>query len=536
MKSFFSNRFAITFFESLKGNLNSSWISFFSFLLFIVIVLFILSIILPLLFDNTLPLLDKSVSILLLFSFMYSGLHCVGYMDHLLKSLTLYNNEFMSKNLELGEVIPPVAVIIPTLNEEPDMVEETILKAKNVDYNNFEIILMDSSTNKVIREDTRELCHRLGVNYLYRDTLRGFKAGSINDAIGNLNQDFKYVLILDSDHRLKQSIFQDLIPIMEVDPSLSFIQTPQYFSTPVDNDRLGLAYSFQQHVFYKHICRGLCVNDSSFICGTNVLIRLDDLQSIGGMDEDCITEDIATSFIFHTYGYKSMYIDKVYAEGLPPPSLSAYYGQQLRWSYGTLQNTKKVIRKLIHEPGSLKSLQWWEYIVLIGTWYFIGLATFIWLIYPVAILLFNLKPLFLGVLNIPLYIFLLMILSQTFTSMKERGYPLKELFLSQSLFLSLFPIYIRAFFYGLINKKLEFKVTPKKKVHRISFKEIIPHILLITILMVSIIFGFTRMSQGSNIVTYPSIIFWAAYNVAMLLIFLLYFLREDNKKNLINNT
>ncbi len=192
---------------------------------------------------------------------------------------------------------------------------------------------------------------------MYRDTLRGFKAGSINDTISSLNEDFKYVLILDSDHQLKENIFQDLVPIMEVDPDLTFIQTPQYFSTEV-KDHLGLSYSFQQHVFYKHICRGLCVNGSSFICGTNVLIRLDDLQRIGGMDEDCITEDVATSFIFHTHGYKSMYIDKVYAEGLPPPSLSAYYGQQLRWSYGALQNTKKVVSKLFHEPGSLKSLQW----------------------------------------------------------------------------------------------------------------------------------------------------------------------------------
>ena len=250
------------------------------------------------------------------------------------------------------------------------------------------------------------------------------------------------------------------------------------------------------------------------------------------MDENCITEDIATSFIFHTYGYKSIYVDKVYAVGLPPPSLSAYYGQQMRWSYGTLQNTKKVLSKLITAPNSLKSVQWWEYIVLIGTWYFIGLATFVWLMYPVAVLLFNLKPLLLGLINIPMYIFLVMILSQTLTSMKERGYPLKELFLSQSLFLSLFTVYIRAFIYGLLNKKLEFKVTPKKKVQKISFKEIFPHIFLILILVVSIGIGLTRMNHGENIITYPSIIFWAVYNVFMLLIFLLYFYKEDNGKHL----
>jgi len=123
-----------------------------------------------------------------------------------------------------------------------------------------------------------------------------------------------------------------------------------------------------------------------------------------------------------------------------------------------------------------------------------------------------------------------MVLTQTLTSRGERGYPLKELLLSQSLFLSLFPVYIRAFSYGLFNKKLKFKVTPKKKVNKISFKEVFPHIFLIIILVVSISIGLSRLIKGENIITYPSIIFWAGYNVFMLSIFLLYFYKEDNEK------
>jgi len=123
-----------------------------------------------------------------------------------------------------------------------------------------------------------------------------------------------------------------------------------------------------------------------------------------------------------------------------------------------------------------------------------------------------------------------MVLTQTLTSRGERGYPLKELLLSQSLFLSLFPVYIRAFIYGLFNRKLSFKVTPKKKVHKISFKEVFPHVFLIIILVVSIFIGLSRLIKGENMITYPSIIFWASYNVFMLSIFLIYFYREDNEK------
>lgn len=530
MKSFFSNRrFLPNFSVLVKNNLNSI-ITLLSLILFSGILIFILSVIDPLLINGNLTIFDKGLSILLLVSFVYSGLHCVGYMDHLLKSYYLYSNPLSGKTkFKFKDKGPPVAIIIPTLNEEPDMVRETILNAKNIDYSNFQVILMDSSTDEDIRLETARMSRELQINYMYRNTLRGYKAGSINDALKNLKTDFKYLLILDSDHRLKSSIFRDLIPIMEKDPALTFIQTPQYFEMP-EKDRLGLAYSFQQHVFYKHICRGLCVNGSSFICGTNVLINLDHLKEIGGIDESCITEDIATSFIFHVNGYKSVYVDKVYAKGLAPPSLSAYYGQQMRWSYGTLQNTKKVLRKLFREPNSLKSLQWWEYIVLIGTWYFIGLATFIWLMYPVAVLLLNLKPLVLGLLNIPLYVFLIMVLSQVLTSLNERGYPLKELFLAQSLFLSLFPIYIRAFIYGVFNIRLKFKVTPKKEIHKISVNELLPQISIMFLLTISIIMGVMRLNQGENIIAYPSIIFWACYNLVMLSIFILYFYREDKRK------
>lgn len=530
MKSFFSyDKFRINFFFRVKNNLNTL-ITFLSLILFITILLFILSNFAPILNNGKLSLMEKGISILLLVSFVYSGLHCVGYMDHLMKSLTLYDNQLIGKNkVKIEGKGPPVAIIIPTLNEDPDMVKDTILKAKNIDYENFQVILIDSSTDGDIRHKTDLMSHNLNIKYIYRDTLRGYKAGSINDAIKNLDNDFRYVLILDSDHRLKSSILKDLIPLMENDSDLTFIQTPQYFQM-AKHDRLGLAYSFQQHIFYKHICRGLCVNGSPYICGTNVIIKLEHLNEIGGMDETCITEDIATSFIFHSNGYKSIYVDKVYAEGLAPPSLSAYYGQQMRWSYGTFQNTKKILNKFIREPKSLKSLQWWEYIVLNGTWYFIGVAIVIWLLYPVFVLLLNMKPLVLGPLNIPFYIFLVMILSQTLTSFWERGYPIKELILSQALFFSLFPVYTKALIYGIINKKLKFKVTPKKDVNKIPFKEILPQVSVMLLLTASIIIGILKVHNGENTTTYPSIIFWASYSMIMLVIFMIYFYQEDKKK------
>ncbi|HEY0196509.1 MAG TPA: glycosyltransferase, partial [Methanobacterium sp.] len=504
-------------------------ITLFSVAFFTTISVLILSNLIPVLNDVNLSFFEKLLSVVLISSFIYSGLHCVGYVDHFIKSLTLYRDHSPLKKSYMDFKEPSMAIIIPTLNEDPDMVRKTLLKAKSVDYGNFEVVLMDSSTDSEIRRETCLMSRELGVRYLYRDTLRGYKAGSINDTLKILGNEFKYVMVLDSDHRLKPSILRDLIPYFEEDPSLTFIQTPQYFNG-LDGDRLGLAYSFQQHIFYKHICRGLCVNDSSYICGTNVLIRTKHLEEIGGMDETCITEDISTSFIFHTNGYKSLYIDQIYAEGLSPPSLSAYYGQQLRWSYGTFQNTRRVISKFLREPGNMKLLRWWEYLILNGTLYFIGVAIFIWLLYPVSIIMLNLEPMVLGPLNLPFYIFIFMILIQTISGHFERGYSIKKLILAQALFFSLFPVYTRAFFMGILNRKLKFKVTPKKEVYKISFKDISPLIVMVVLLTISVVIGVHRINLGEDTLVYPSIVFWASYSLLMLLIFIFYYYLEDRRK------
>ena len=162
------------------------------------------------------------------------------------------------------------------------------------------------------------------------------------------------------------------------------------------------------------------------------------------------------------------------------------------------------------------------------------MAIFIWLSYPVLVLLFNFQPLVLGPLNIPFYIFLAMIISQTLASHWERGYPIKELILSQALFFSLFPVYTKALFYGITNKELKFRVTAKegdnKGVNKTDLREILPQIVVMIILTISIVMGLLKLINGENTTTYPSIIFWASYSLIMLCIFMLYFYREDINK------
>ena len=500
-----------------------------SLILFLGICFYLIARFLFIFHDSDFSIVDKIFSVMLLVSISFWGVHCVGYIDHLLKSILMYKSQINDDPPIDENVQPKVAVFIPVFNEEPEIVEDIIAETILINYSNFEIFLLDDSTDAEIHKALVELAKRFNINYIYRKNRRGYKAGAINDAIKNLKKDMKYLLVLDVDHRPKPAILNEVIPLLEEDTSVTFIQTPQYFTSET-KDRLTLAYSFQQHIFHKHVCRGLSVNNSVFMCGTNVIIRLDHLKEIGGMDETSITEDIVTSFIFHSKGYKSLYLDRIYTEGMPPPSLSAYFTQQIRWAYGTIQNLKKVLIAFLKSPQSLKPWQWWEYIVLNGSWYFLGWTLLLWLIYPIVVLLFEVRPLILGSVNISFLIFIAMIGSQFFTSIRERGYRIRDLFLAQGLFFSLFPIYIRATIYALVGKKLDFRVTPKGRTKTISFVQLCPQLLLLGLLIISIIMGVWKIVVGQITTPYIHVIIcWAIYS-ATILLFTSYFYLEDIKK------
>ncbi len=231
------------------------------------------------------------------------------------------------------------AVLIPVYNEEPDTVESCIRACTKIEYPNVGIYVLDDSTDGELQAANREICAAHSVRYIHRDHRQGFKAGAINHALTVLDEGTEYILVIDSDQQVRSNIFRDLIPILEADDSVSFIQTPQFFRSEPE-DPVSVTFSYQQHIYNKHVCRGLSVNGVGMLTGSNSLFRVSHLSAIGGMDEECIAEDIATAFLFHLKGYRGIFLDTVYAEGLAPPTLAAYFTQQLRWAYGNTQSAR----------------------------------------------------------------------------------------------------------------------------------------------------------------------------------------------------
>jgi cellulose synthase (UDP-forming) len=475
--------------------------------------------------ENNVSIPGKVISLIVLCSISFWCVHCIGFIDNFFKSLLRYDDFIRDFKVSKDPVQPKIAIFIPIFNEDAELIENTILAIRNLNYKNYTVYLLDDSSETKKCKAIEQLAYRFNLEYVHRKERRGYKAGAINDAINNLKGDTKYLLLLDSDHRVKPEFLDTVIPFFEGDNSLSVVQMPQYFTNQTKN-RLARAYSFQQRIFNKHVCRGLCVNNSAFICGTNVIFRLEDLKEIGGLSEWCITEDIATSFVFHQKKYKFLFLDEIHSEGLAPFTLSAYFAQQQRWAYGTIQNFKLMLTSFFKNPLGLQPVQWWEFIVLNGTWYFLGWSLLIWLLYPVVVILFKLETVFFELINIFFLFFIIMLGIQFITGMKECNYRFRDLVFAQGLFISIFPVFIEASMKAVFEKKLIFQVTPKKRDGSTSIKQILPHILLLGLLVISIVTGIWNTINTGISYSYASVILWAGYDTLMLVFVIVLFLDE----------
>jgi cellulose synthase (UDP-forming) len=470
--------------------------------------------------------IDRFFAFVLLSCELFFCAHGINYSLSCLRSI-LYWDKFNSEYYFLDSIKPKVAVFICAFNEGPETLEGTISSASLMSYENKEIYLLDDSTIPELKRSSRALSEKYGIRYVSRENRRGFKAGAINDAVSNL--DAKYVMILDSDQCPSYNFLDEIVPIMEGDPNLAFVQTPQYYSNRFSNKVARAAY-YVQHIFYTYICEGKAVTNSMFACGTNMVINVRALKDIGGFDESSVTEDFATSFKFHCKKYRSYFYPRVMVEGEGPESIPAYYSQQMRWSYGTIYLVKQFIKELISNPRSLSPVQWWEYLIA-GTWYISGWSFFLMTICPSAYLIFGVRPIIFTSIwtYVSFYLpFFLMSFINYVYSLIRRDVPPKEILKLTALTITVIPIYMLASVYAIVGKKMPFKVTPKGGSSDTELKYFYPQILMVVVFAFSVAVGLIKMN-GQFDVAIAVNIFWCLFNMVSFLAFI-YFLKVSESE------
>lgn len=175
-----------------------------------------------------------------------------------------------------------------------------------MDYPNKEIVLLDDSTVEQTRAAVRAIAEKYGVKAVQRTNRKGYKAGAINQTPPKPTP--RTSRCFDAHGLPAHNFLRDIVPIIEENPRLAFVQTPQYYAnTDISNVAMGAAR--QQAVFYEYICEGKSHSHAAFCCGTNVVFRR---QALLDVDELLTTyaEDFATSLNMHLKGYDSAYYNQ----------------------------------------------------------------------------------------------------------------------------------------------------------------------------------------------------------------------------------
>lgn len=406
---------------------------------------------------------------------------------------------------------PSVAILIPARHEPKEVVAQTLLACVNLDYKNKTIYLLDDSSIESYKREARELAAQYGAMLFSRDAHRGAKAGIINDCIRTRATE-KYIAVLDADQNPMPHFLKVLVPILEGDEKMAFVQSPQFY-TNGNMNRVSLTSNFQQGIFYEYICEGKSRNGAMMCCGTNVVLRRAALMDVKGFDESTVTEDFATSIHLHMQGWKSLYVNRPLVFGMAPEDLIEYFKQQSRWSMGNTQVFKFVIKTFLTKPRSLNFRQWFEYFIT-GTYYFIGWAYLFLFLFQLVYTFFNVPTFFMepyaySITFIP-YFFLA--LAVFYSSMGLRHYMFSNVLKTHLLTILSIPVYVRATLFGIFNIPVGFQVTAKGKGGaRVPYRFLWVQLFLWALNLVAMTWGILRWIYERN----PGLlfnVFWLFYH------------------------
>ena len=251
-------------------------------------------------------------------------------------------HRFIERLESVSGAAPMVSLHVPAHNEPLDVVAQTLKSLAQLDYPDYEVLIIDNNTP---REETwrplEAISQALGPRFhcLHVDQWPGYKSGALNFALSQTDPRAELVGIIDADYQVQPDFLRALVPAFD-DTELAFVQTPQDYRD-VQKDLFSRAvYRGYQYFFDVSMpCRN--ERNAIIIAGTMGLIRKSVLEEIGGWDEWCITEDAEASLRILKRGYRSLYIEKSFGRGLIPFDFEGLKKQRFRWCFGGMQILKK---------------------------------------------------------------------------------------------------------------------------------------------------------------------------------------------------
>jgi cellulose synthase (UDP-forming) len=227
---------------------------------------------------------------------------------------------------------------------------------------------------------------------------------------------------------------------------LAYIATRQWFDVP-DKD------FNHDYLFYEYMQPGKGTSNAAISCGSGVIYRRSALLAVGGFSEWNVVEDLHTSYVLNAHGYKGIYTNQSYTNGVAPTDLPTIYKQRGTWALDSL----RLMLWQVPRPQPLLSLTQKLHYFEMGYIYLVSAVML-----P-AIFFLNYYSLFFNVTFIAAgWWYLVFKLPAFFFTLKLYN----DLGRGQSasrMWAALFPVYFRSLWLAMLYKKPVYQVTEKRR-------------------------------------------------------------------------
>lgn len=241
-----------------------------------------------------------------------------------------------------GATRPFVSFHVPICSEPPDVVAKTLMALRDLDYDAFEVLVVDNNTkDERLWQPVEQLCRQLGARFrfFHLPVWPGFKAGALNFALRNTAPQASLIGVIDADYESASNYLTDIVGYFE-DENVAFVQTPQDYR----NWSLGDFFRMCHWEYWQVFAVSMVLRNrrnAILMHGTMSLVRKAALERAGGWAEWCLTEDSELGLRILAEGHNGIYVSKTYGRGLLPFTYHDYKRQRRRWVIGGVQQLKR---------------------------------------------------------------------------------------------------------------------------------------------------------------------------------------------------
>ncbi|WP_109124057.1 glycosyltransferase family 2 protein [Dyella sp. C11] len=236
---------------------------------------------------------------------------------------------------------PFVSIHLACYNEPPEMVIVTLDSLAALQYENYEVLVIDNNTkDPAIWKPVQEYCEKLGskFRFFHLEPWPGFKAGALNFGLKETDERADVVAVIDADYVVREDWLAALTGYFH-DPKVAVVQCPQAHRD-YEHNRFRRMTAWEYDGFFRIGMHHRNERNAIIQHGTMTMVRRSALEGTGGWSEWTICEDAELGLRLMHAGYELVYVDELMGKGLTPADFKAYKSQRYRWAFGAMQILK----------------------------------------------------------------------------------------------------------------------------------------------------------------------------------------------------